>query len=90
MMRNVLGIADGVIWTDLGDEVVILKFDSNMYFGLDRVGALTWKLIADGRTCQEVLQAIKAQYEISREQAEQDLDELIGELSQEGLIEATA
>jgi hypothetical protein len=88
-MRDAFGIADDVMWTDLGDEVVILNFDRNLYFGLDRVGALTWKLIADGRTRREVLQTITAEYEISSEQAQQDLDELIGELSQEGLIKAT-
>jgi hypothetical protein len=89
-MRNVSGISDSVVWTDLGDEVVILNLDTGIYFGLEHVGARTWKLIADGRTRQEVLQTIAVEYETSDEQAEQDLEELVGELSQEGLIKATA
>jgi hypothetical protein len=88
-MRNVSGIADNVVWTDLGDEVVILNLDTNVYFGLEQLGARTWKLIVDGRTYQEVVQAIVAEYDVSGERAEQDLDELLGELSQEGLIKAT-
>jgi len=81
-MTNVLRIVDDVVWTALGDEVVILKPDSGIYFGLDQVGARIWRLIADGRTRQEVLQTITAEYETSGEPVEPDIEELISELSQ--------
>ena len=44
-MTDVRRILDGMVWTALGDEVVILKLDSGIYFGLDQVGARIWRLI---------------------------------------------
>ena len=43
-MTEVRRILGGVVWTALGDEVMILKLDSGIYFGLDQVGARIWKL----------------------------------------------
>ena len=89
-MTNVLRIVDDVTWTDLGDEVVILKLDTGIYFGLDRVGTRIWTLIADGRKREEILQTVATQYNASPDQVERDFDELIDELSKEGLLNAAA
>ncbi len=89
-MTNALRIVDEVTWTDLGDEVVILKLDTGIYFGLERVGARIWTLIADGRRREEILQTVATQYNASRDEVERDFDELIDELSKEGLIKAAA
>ena len=45
-MTEVRRILDGVVWTALGDEQVILKLDSGLYFGVDQVGARIWRLIS--------------------------------------------
>jgi hypothetical protein len=87
-MANVLRIVDDMVWTDLGDEVVILKLDSGIHFGLGQVGARIWRLIADGRTPQEVLQTITAEYETTGEPVEQDIEEPISELSR-GAVSAS-
>jgi len=89
-MTNVLRIVDDVVWTDLDDEVVILKLDTGIYFGLNRVGARIWTLIATGRRREEILQSIATQYNVSRDQVERDFDELISDLSNEGLIKTAA
>jgi len=45
-MTEVRRILGGVVWTALGDDLVILKLDPGIYLGLDRVGARIWRLIA--------------------------------------------
>lgn len=89
-MTNVLRVVDDVVWTDLDDEVVILKLDTGIYFGLNQVGARIWTLIAAGRRREEILQSLATQYNVSRDQIERDFDELISDLSNEGLIKTAA
>jgi len=89
-MTGVLRIVEDVVWTELGNEVVILKPETGIYFGLDKVGARIWTLIADGRRREEILQTVATQYDVPRDQVERDFDELITELSNEGLIKAAA
>ncbi len=45
-MTDVRRIVDDVVWTALGDDVVILKLDSGIYLGLDQVRTRIWRLIA--------------------------------------------
>lgn len=89
-MMSVLRVGDDVVWTDLGDEVVILKLDTGIYFGLAQVGACIWTLIAEGRRREEILESVATQYNASPDQIERDFDELIDELSKEGLLKAAA
>jgi hypothetical protein len=89
-MNESYTIPEDVIWTDLSDEIVILKLDTGIYFGLDQVGARIWKLIADGRSRDQVLREITSAYETSGEQVARDFDELLSELAQEGLVKAAA
>jgi Coenzyme PQQ synthesis protein D (PqqD) len=90
IMTNVLGIVDDAVWTDLGDEVVILKLDAGIYFGLEQVGARIWREIAEGRTRDEIVKTVAAEYDASRDRVERDFDELVSDLSKEGLIRAAA
>ena len=89
-MTNALRIVDEVTWTDLGDEVVILKLDTGIYFGLAQVGASIWISIADGMRREEILESVATQYNAPPDQVERDFDDLIDELSKEGLIKAAA
>ncbi len=89
-MRVGFAIAEDVVWTDLGDEAVLLKLDRGIYFGLDQIGARIWALMADGRSREEIPDIVATEYEVSFERVDHDLEELIGELSREGLIKAGA
>jgi Coenzyme PQQ synthesis protein D (PqqD) len=89
-MNESYTIPDDVIWTDLSDEIVILKLDTGIYFGLDQVGARIWKLIAEGRSRDDVVREICAEYDAPGEQIERDFEELVTELSQEGLVKTAA
>jgi hypothetical protein len=81
-------ISADVIWTELGDEVVILNVVKGIYFGLDTIGARIWTLIARGCSSGEVISIIGGEYAVLSEQVERDFAELVGELSREGLVEA--
>lgn len=75
-----------VMARQVGDETVILDLTSGKYFGLDPVGTRVWHLLAAGKPLAEVCDAIVAEFEVTRADAEEDLRELLANLRTEGLI----
>jgi hypothetical protein len=72
---------------DLSGEAAILNLKSGVYFGLNTVGASIWKLIQEPRTVKEIRDSILEEYEVGSNQCEQDILEILQELSSRGLIE---
>jgi hypothetical protein len=75
--------------TDLAGEVVILGLKSGGYYGLNSVGARIWSLIQEPRRLADIRRAILEEYEVDGDRCERDLQELLQQLTAEGLIEIT-
>jgi hypothetical protein len=71
---------------DLSGEAAILNLKSGVYFGLNTVGASIWKLIQEPRTLKEIQDALKEEYDVEPKRCEQDILELLQELSNHELI----
>lgn len=72
---------------ELEGEAVILHLAEGVYYGLDPVGALVWRLVDAGeRTVAELADAVAAEYAVDRGTAEADLAELLGDLAARGLV----
>jgi Coenzyme PQQ synthesis protein D (PqqD) len=74
---------------ELQGEEVILNLQSGVYYGLDSVGAVIWKLIEEPRTVASIRDAMLEKFEVDAERCEKDLFVLLSRLSEEGLIEIT-
>lgn len=70
-------------------ETVLLHVDKGLYFGLNDVGTLIWKQVQQPQKVQVIRDAILREYEVSPEQCERDLFQLLGELSEKGLVEVS-
>ena len=81
-----ISIPAQVMARQVGDETVILDLASGTYFGLDPIGARIWQLIGEGKALGEICEALLAEYEVSREQLQGDLERLLQELGSKGLI----
>ncbi|MBF6568633.1 MAG: PqqD family protein [Candidatus Binataceae bacterium] len=77
---------DDQVSCELGGEAAILDLQQGVYYGLDPVGATIWNLIAQPRRVDEIKQALLDQYEVSPDQCERDLIELLNDLAEHGLI----
>ncbi len=75
-----------VMARQVGEETVILDLASGTYFGLDPVGARIWQLVSEGRALMEVCEVMLAEYDVSRDEIERDLTELLDALGEKGLI----
>ena len=78
--------APGVLSAGLGEEVALLAPGTGIYYGLDEVGRRVWQMIEDVQSLGAIRDRMLTEYEVEPAQLDQDLSELIGELSAEGLI----
>lgn len=67
-------------------EAIIINLANGIYYSMDKVGELIWELLAGAHSLEEVILAIVARYDVSREQAQADVERLAAELLQENLL----
>jgi hypothetical protein len=67
-------------------EAIIINLANGVYYSMDKVGAFVWDLLQAGHTLENVIAAVVGHYDISREQAESNVQELVQELVQENLV----
>ena len=81
-----------VILTEMRDGTgVLLDLKSKFYFTLNATGVVAWKLLASGeaRTARELAERIAKEFEAPEVEAvERDVEVLLAELEDEGLLAA--
>ncbi len=68
-------------------EAVLLNLSSERYYGLDEVGARMWTVLTSASCIQEAYESLLQEYEVEAGQLRQNLEELVEELRQNGLVE---
>ncbi|MBO6575167.1 MAG: PqqD family protein [Rhodothermales bacterium] len=73
------------------DESVVILGSDRKYYSLTGPGRLVWDLLSAGpRTRPELVAAIVQSYEVEAPRAGADLDALLGQLMEAGLVEQAA
>lgn len=79
--------ASSAISTDLEGEAVILDTDASEYYSLNEVGTRIWTLLQEPRTLDEIVDALLEKYSVDRDQCEEDVRELLGQMMEKDLLE---
>ena len=79
-------ISKEVLSQEVNGETVLLDLQGESYFGLNEVGTRIWQLLQAGETVDETLSTLSDEYDVSREQLESDVDELLNKLTETGLV----
>lgn len=75
-----------VVFTELDDsEAVLLHLRSQRYYSLNESGSRIWRLMAEGKTTQEIAAKLLAEYDVSPEAVADEISLLLEELVEEGL-----
>jgi hypothetical protein len=83
-------IGDDVIFQPLQDEVVLLNMKDQKYFGLDDVGTEMWKLLIESGDLDIVASRICAEYEVEKLTARHDVEVLVANLVESGLLKVAS
>ncbi len=77
-----------VLVQQVAGEAVLLNLQSERYFGLDGVGTRMWNLITTSDSIQSAYEALLSEYEVDADQLRRDVQNLVGNLLENGLLEA--
>jgi hypothetical protein len=69
------------------DELVILHLGVGVYFSLDPVGSTIWEQLTGGKTDDETVAAVLAEYDVDEPTARADVQRLTEDLVAAGLLE---
>ena len=71
----------------MDDQIIVADMRSGRYFGLDDVGAMVWSLIEERATPAVIVDRVHAEYDVSRDVLERDVDRLLDDLLERRLVE---
>jgi hypothetical protein len=83
---NRLRLAPTVTWRSLEDEVVVLDTAGSVYYSLNHSGAVVLRRLESGAYADELADALVQEYEVTREQAAQDVAAFLAGLKDQSLL----
>ncbi len=93
---NHVAIGDAVIFNKLHDQqklqdqIVLLNMSTQQYFGLDDVGTVMWNFLIELGDVDAVTDRLLATYDAGRETVAADLQRLVNDLMEKGLLKNAA
>ena len=79
-------VPDDVLISNLQDESVILNLNSERYFGLDNVGTRMLSVLSTSSSFEAAYELLVAEYDVDPQVLREDLNSLIENLVQQGLV----
>ena len=72
---------------ELDGETVLLNLETGLYFGLNDVGSLVWRLLGQGgQTPRSLSEAVCAEYAADQTEVARDVEALLQDLQENGLL----
>ena len=81
-------VSEEVLSQEVNGETVLLDLEGESYFGLNEVGTRIWQLLKADQSVGDMLDTLTSEYDVSREQLEDDVHGLLGKLMDAELLEA--
>ena len=80
-------VPETVLFRELEGSAVLLNLKTESYLSLDEVGTRMWTLLTTELNVQAAYQQLLAEYEVSPDVLRLDVERLLGQLMQHGLVE---
>lgn len=79
-----------VMLQELDGETVLLNLDSELYLGLNESGTRIFKSLDEADTIEAAYRDLLDRYDVEPERLRQELDRMLAELFEHGLLEVAA
>lgn len=80
-------VPDTVLFRELDGESVLLNLNTESYLGLNEVGTRMWSVLTTQPTVQAAYEALIEEYDVAPETLRDDLEALLGQMLEHGLVE---
>ena len=85
--HSVVQLIKNQVSCNLANEAVILGLKDGVYYGLNPVGTVIWDLIKEPKRVNEIVNVLLKEYDVQKQQCENDTLHLLEELKSKELIE---
>ena len=85
-LQTVVAQIPGNIVSDMGGEKVMMNIDNGKYYNLGEIGGDIWTLIEKSISVQEVVEALLTEYQVEREECDEQVLTFLQQLYNEKLI----
>ena len=75
-----------LVWRLVDDEMVIVRLSDGQIRVLNDIGSFIWQLMDGRRTVSDLACLVCAEYEVSQQEAEDDIQLFLGPLIQDGIV----
>jgi hypothetical protein len=76
-----------IISSAIDSETILLHLENSKYYGMDAVGSRIWEILEKPIKLEAIINMLIEEYEVSKEQCEQDVYAYLAQLLEEGLIQ---
>jgi hypothetical protein len=80
--------SDQLVWSKVGDDVVILELASSTYFTVRGSGTAIIERLVDGATKESLVDDLTGRFEVDQETAEADVERFLKELTDKNMLVA--
>ena len=80
-------VSPDVLVRVIGEEAVLLNLETELYLGLDPVGTRMWTVLQEAPSISHGFDRLLAEFDVESEVLRRDVEEFIGELLAQSLIE---
>lgn len=83
-----LKIPNGIVGREVGGSFILLDLESGTYYQLDSVASRVWSIIeeADKVSIPDICETLLAEFEVSKNELETDIINLIDELKDKKIL----
>jgi hypothetical protein len=82
-----LKLRDGVSAAETEYGIALLDEETGQYWNLNPTGALALRMLLDGGTTAQAVQALTEEYAVDVDTATRDVEDLVGGLHSAGLVQ---
>ena len=76
------------LWKEIGEQVVVLHFESGRYFSLNDSGSLIWKGLLENQTSDQIVAKLCAAFEVGEDAARGDISAMARDFLQKEFLVA--
>lgn len=80
-------LSDKALFTSLGEDIVALNVEDGQCYGMEKVTAEVWRLLAEPIAIERICNRLTEIYEVEPALCRSDVERLIAQFQREGLVE---
>lgn len=80
---------EDIIASDIDGETVMMSVENGKYYGLDSIGSVVWKMVAEPVKVADLIDTLVEKYEVDRITCENDVLVFLNSLNDDGILQVS-